>query len=798
MDAKGNWNRKWLILVVFFICGCSSINSYQKQGKLRLAGLETSVTVKRDEKGMAYIYAGSLGDALMGQGFVTAQDRLFNMELTRMFAAGRISEIAGEKAVALDTRMRTIGFYRHAEKQARLLGPESRRFFQRYIDGINAFISTRPENHHLEFKLAGIQPTPWTIVDSLAIVYYLSWDTSANLTTEIIAQMLVEKLGYQKALEIFPLNINPDDPALKLSKNVTEFSPPCRIGLTAKGQLSSWLEDRLLEIGSNNWAVDARRSTGDKPILANDPHLDARILPGPWYPCGIVTPEVRVVGVSPAGIPGMVVFRNSHVALGVTNAYGDTQDLYVEKVDPDNPDHYLEGERSVPFKVIEETLKIKDKKAPDGSREKKIKIRFTRRGPVISGAYRSLKTEKVISLRWSLIENMGPKIGFDDLLKAKSIADIREALRNINFLMLNVTFADTNGNIGWQVSGKLPVRSKGDGTVPFEVTDTGDNWSGWVPFDDMPQLYNPARGWVGTCNHYTVTGNFPYYYSSYAAASYRYRRLMQLLDSREVKSPDDHWQLQRDTFNIMAEAIAPLMASALAAHEDTRRLGEILNRWDYHDDPDESAPTIFQAIYRKFALLVFEDELGEDLAETMLDRWYFWQERLGRMVAEGNSAWFDNVRTADVKESRDDLFYQAALAAAADLDTRLGGNPAKWLWGKVHRVEFVSPIRREGFGKKLVGGGSHPALGSGETLGRGVYKFNAPFDVVSFASLRMVADLADQEKVLAVLPGGVSGRLFDKHCTDQIEPFISGQKVYWWFSDAAIEAHSRNVLVLTP
>jgi penicillin amidase len=494
----------------------------------------------------------------------------------------------------------------------------------------------------------------------------------------------------------------------------------------------------------------------------------------------------------------MVVFRNAHVALGLTNAYGDTQDLYVESIDPKNPDHYLEGDQSIPFKVFEETLAIKDKKAPGGFKKQKIKIRLTKRGPVISGIFPKFKTDQVLSLRWSLVESMGPKMGFDDLIKAKSVTDIREALRNVHFLMLNFTFADTEGNIGWQVSGRLPIRAKGDGTLPFEVTGSGDNWRSWVPFDDMPQRYNPAGGWVGTCNHYTVTGKFPYYYSSYAASSYRYRRLRQLLDTREVKSPDDHWQFQRDTLNIMAETITPLMARALMAHEDTRQMGEIFSRWDYHDDPNKSAPTIFQAVYRQFALLVFEDELGEELARTMLGNWYFWQERLGKMVLDGNSAWFDNVKTTDIKESRDDIFHLAALAAAADLDKRIGGNPDKWLWGKVHQLVFVSPIRREGFGKGLVGGGSHPAPGSGETLGRGLYGFNDPFDVTVFATLRMVADLADPDKVLAVLPGGVSGRLFDKHSKDQIEPFINGNQVYWWFSDAAIKAHSRTLLVLKP
>ncbi len=798
MEDRKSWNRKCLILAFFFICSCSALNSYQKQGDLRLAGLEAPVTVMRDEKGMAYIYADNLADGLMAQGFVAAQDRLFNMELIRMFAAGRISELAGEEAVALDTRMRTIGFYRHAQNKARLLDPESRRFFQKYIDGVNTFIKTRPESHHLEFKLAGIKPTPWSITDSLAIVYYLSWDTSANLNTEIIAQMLVEKLGPKRAREIFPLNINPDDPLTKLSQKPPKTDEPVRLGIVSDKRIMGYLEDRSLEIGSNNWAVAAQHSPGGKPIVANDPHLDARILPGPLYPCGIITPDTRVVGVSPAGVPGMIVFRNAHVAIGLTNAYGDTQDLYVETIDPKDPDHYLDGGQSIPFKVIEETLTIKDKNAPGGLKEQKINIRFTKRGPVISGIFPNFKTDRVLSLRWSLVENMGIKIGFEDMMQAKSLTGVREALKHVDFLMLNFTFADTGGNIGWQVSGNLPIRSKGDGTVPVEVTGGEDNWIGWVPFDEMPQLYNPQRGWVGTCNHNTIPDDYPYYYSSHLASSYRYSRLKQLLDSYGIKTVDDHWQFQRDTFNLMAQSMAPLMARALVAHQDTRRLGEILSRWDYHDDPDKSAPTIFQAVYRQFALRVFEDELGEDLAGTMLNNWYFWQERLGKMVVEGKSDWFDNVKTADIKESRDDLFHQAALAAAADLDSRLGGNPDKWLWGKVHRLEFVSPIRREGFGKGLLGGGSHPALGSGETLGRGIYNFKDPFDVKVFASLRMVADLGDPDKVLAVLPGGVSGRLFDKHGKDQIESFINGNKVYWWFSDAAIKAHTRNTLVLNP
>ena len=223
--------RKWIcllpIIITIHFAGCSFMNGFQKEGTLNISGLKESVTVLRDDKGMAYIYANNIEDALMAQGFVTAQDRLFQMELTKLFATGRISELAGEATKAIDIRMRTIGFYRNAKKHAKILDKETRLFFQKYLDGVNAYIKTRADTHHLEFKLAGIKPGLWTIADSLAIAYYMGWDSAANLQTEIIAQMLVEKVGKEPAREIFPLNINPDDFAktINVAKGtVQEFS----------------------------------------------------------------------------------------------------------------------------------------------------------------------------------------------------------------------------------------------------------------------------------------------------------------------------------------------------------------------------------------------------------------------------------------------------------------------------------------------------------------------------------------------------------------------------------------------
>lgn len=799
MERFRNCIGGWLFFTILAVFGCSRLNSFQKDGELELSGLKAPVKVLRDEKGMAYIYAQNREDAIMAHGFVAAQDRLFQMEFLRRYASGRLSEFVGEDAKALDIRMRTLGFYRNARKHAGLLNAETRLFFQRYLDGVNAYIETRSAEHPIEFKLAGITPQPWQIEDSLALMYFMSWDSSANLETEIIAQMLVDRLGVARAAEIFPLNINPDDGALPGARaRIADPLPPA-VGLAADKTIRAYLQDdHPLRVGSNNWTTDSRLSAGAKPIVANDTHQYASILPGPWYPVCIVTPEFRAVGVMVPGLPGMVVGRNEHIAVGVTNAYGDTQDLYIETLDPADPSHYLEGRTSLPFEVIAETLKIKDKEAAGGFREEKITIRLTRRGPVVSEVLRGLKTDKIITVRWTPFEAMSASLGIDGLLTAKSVEDVRESLRQVNFIMLNFVFADSQGNIGWHVSGKLPVRSKGDGTLPLAVTDGQDDWTGWVPFDQMPQRYNPENGWVGTCNHMTVARDYPYYYTSHASSSYRYRRLKQLLDAPGVKSAEGHWRFQRDTLNLMAERIAPFMARALLTHPDTRELGEILSGWDYRDDPDSSGPSIFQAVYRQFALSVFEDELGKDLATTMLRNWYFWQERLSKMVADGRGAWFDNVNTPDQIETRDALFHLAALEAAAELRTAIGGDPKKWHWGQVHQMEFVSPIRRQGLGKAVLGGGSHPAAGSGETLYRGLYEFNEPFAVKIPASVRMVADLSDDDKVLAVLPGGISERLFNPHSTDQIEAYMNGDHCYWWFSDRAIQEHCRNTLVLKP
>lgn len=798
-------SKKWIAIfaAIIIIVGTFNYilftaNDFQQSGELTLKGLSAPVRVIRDEKGMAYVYADNMEDVIMSQGFIAAQDRLFSMELVRMISQGRLTEAFGDAAKATDIRMRTIGFYRNAQKHVELLDQREHALFQKYIDGINAFIDNHGDEIHLKLKLAGIEPRKWEVADSLAIVYYMGWGSSANLSGEIISQLLIEKLGPEKAIDLFPLNINPEDPSHKPIKNF--FNPLQTLGTATAGlqSLQALAEEQKLAVGSNNWVSSSRLNTNGKPILANDPHLDARVIPGPFYPSGLITPQFRAVGVNVPGIPGMIAGRTNTIASGITNGYGDIQDLYVETRDPNNENHYLEGKKSIPFATINETLKIKDKKSDGGFREEDIIIRLTKRGPILSDILPTLDSPNLFSLRWSPFESMGSRIGFFDLLRAEDIYEAREALKQVNAIMLNFVLTDTKGNIAWQTTGKIPIRTQKDGTVPYVVRNSTDNWTGWIPWEEMPHAINPEKGWVGTCNHTTVTRDYPYYFSSHFSPSWRQSRLMELMATTEKKSADDHWQFQRDTRNPMAERVVPFMIKALSSNSQTREMANVLSRWNHHDDPELTAPSIFQVMVRELVLLVYQDELGDELTMTLAGNWYFWQEKLVYFLETNHDDWFDNILTPETVETRDDLLLEAGLKAKSILTERFGPNLSTWKWGNLHQMEFVSAIRRKGFGKSLLGGGSYPMPGSAESLYRGYYKFDKPYDAAVTASLRMVVDMSDSDKILAVMPSGVSGRLLNDHRTDQIRSFMDGNKLYWWFSDEAIQKHASTELALNP
>ena len=586
------------------------------------------------------------------------------------------------------------------------------------------------------------------------------------------------------------MRINADDPEGVYTASDYSF---LRSGLELQADVDTSLADG---VGSNAWLTGSRKSATGAPILASDPHIDARRLPGFWHPMGLITPNWRVVGGSTPGVPGIGIGRTTHFAWGATNGYGDVVDLYIETVDPANPDHYLEGENSVAFETRTATLRIKDSDTESGFREQTLSIRETRRGPVISDHGMGVASGKVITLRWSVPEFMGERMKMRELLLARNT---EEALAAIELAAVPLTYvvADYSGDIALRGSGFIPKRLRGDGSAPFPVSDGIDNWEGRIPGDQMPTVRNPERDWVGSGNHRIAPADFPWTYSTHFSPSWRYRRIKEAMEDKVSWTPQDHWNLQLDNRNLFALQMVPLMVPVLQASADTKTLGDVLAAWDLEDEADQSAPLIFQSMMRHYSRRVVEDDLGDEITKTYLADYYYWQERILRFTLEENSAWLDDQRTEPV-ETRSELFALAAQDVREELAPQLGDDPTQWRWGDLHTITFSHPILSGEGMAEWFGGGTHPMDGSVDTLNRASSKFHEPYAVTFFASKRMVADLSDPDRIIANIPGGMTDRMFHPHFKDQLDKWLNGTIDYWWYSDSAIAQHATSELQLTP
>jgi penicillin amidase len=773
----------------------------QVEGTMKLAGLTAPVTVLRDELGVPYIFAANTPDLMRAQGFVTAQHRLMQMELFRATWRGELAATFGAAALPSDIRLRVLGVRRNGERHALKLDPASRAFFQHYVDGINGYINAYPAEHPIELKAAGLVPTPWQVADLIALIHYVHYTHATNFKSEVVAQKLIDKLGFDRAREIFPLTVNPDWTAPLASKPMPATRTDWARLDVDWGDLAIAPETLNHQgLGSNNWAVGASRAASGKAMLSNDPHLDNRILPGTWHPVGLFSPEIQAVGAALPGMPGILVGRTRHVAFGVTNAYGDVQDLYIETLDPADSRRYLDGGRSLPFDVVTEPIRIKDKEAAGGFREHLLTLRFTKRGPVISD-HPGLgpKGDKLLVLRSTDAEVLAPVTGIEGLLTAADAAAFDREVQKIDLMMFNFVFADDQGTIAHRASGAVPIRAGSDGSFPrLPAKDGSDDWTGFIAKDRMPGMIDPARAWVGTANHDTRPQGFPWYYTTYAAPNYRYRRIGQVLGAGQRMSVDDHWKLMHDDRNLQSDFLRPAIVAALKDDPAQRELATLLDQWDGTDRADQAAPLVYQALYREIALGTFVDELGDETAKDMLSVWYFWQQRFDALLATPDSIWFDDVRTPARRETLADVIRAAAPRARAALEAVQGKDAAAWRWGKAHTLRFVSPLRREGAGQELVGGFTVERSGSGETLNRGVYDFQKPFDVKFFPSMQVVVDLGDPDKIEAALAGGVSERIFQAHQNDQAKLWAAGQRRPWWFNPKLAEANAKSRVVLSP
>jgi penicillin amidase len=710
-----------------------------------------------------------------------------------------LAESVGPGGLASDRQIRLLGLRRNAERHAKLLSPEARDFLMWFLEGMNAYIEGHADDHPLELKLAGFTPRPWSLQDMVTVLHFVNWSQAANFKAELNMQKLIDKFGADMALrELAPMNVNPfrtQQPVIVGDAAGARPLGPVQLLVGLDEPDAPLAPSAPIAVGSNNWAVGKSRTASGAAVLVNDPHLDARMLPGVWFPVGLFAPGIQAVGAALPAVPGIQVGRTAHVAFGVTNAYGDSQDLFIEKVAPGQPDHYVDGAQVRPFQVIEEIIRIKDKDAPGGFREEKMSIRATVRGPIVSGPIFGYDGESLLSLRMASAELSGGAIGIDQLLTARNVAEVDQAAQAMDVIYFNYVFVDKAGGIGHRSTGRVPVRASKQGSHPKPV-GAADDWRGFIPPDQMPAMPT-ARDWVGTANHDNRPEGYAFDYSSYFASSYRIRRMVEVLDQGKGMRTADQSALMMDAQNLQAARLKPALVAALQADAAMADFARILDAWDGRDDKALAAPLIYHSLYERLVYETYVDEMGDKLARSWLAQWYAWQERFDELVKTPDSPWFDDTRTPQ-KETLGDLVRRVAATVRSELQPRHGADPAKWKWGDEHRIAFVSPLRRSGTGRDFLGYAEAPMSGSGATLLRALNPFMAGFEVNFFASMRLVADMGDDEKIEAVVSGGVVDRQFHPHQKDQLPAWSEGRLLKWWFAPAQVEAHAVKRQALVP
>ena len=740
------------LLGVAVVVACSPAAS-NTQG---IRGLTAPVTITRDQWGVPHIRAKTDLDAFYAQGFVHAQDRLWQMELNRRTGAGRLSEILGAAALEQDKFLRTWGFYRAAEASYPALEPRTKAILEAYAAGVNAVIAQG--NLPIEFSLLGVKPEPWKVTDSLVWAKMLAFNLSSNWDEELENSRLVARVGITAFNAMKPEYTKPYPTILRLEDykgklNIAGLEPPPRApatlsaALTATMQSVQKISQSLRDqyglgyedgLGSNNWVVSGSRTESGKPLLANDPHLSFSA-PSLWYLADIKGDAVSSIGATLPGVPGVVLGRNEKIAWGATNTAPDTQDLFLLEV---KDGAYKTPSGMVKLETREEIIKV-------AGREEKLTVRSTAYGPIISdlGAVGvRLPETQALALRYVALEpndtTLDSFIGFN---YAKNWDEFKTALRRYITPQQNFVYADDAGNIGYYAPGKIPIRNW-DGRFPAEAAK-GANWSGYVPFEDLPNVQNPREGFIVTANNRTLPFGAAQTELSTYTEGYRAQRIRELILETPKHTIATMRAAQNDTESIVARDLLPGLLALTPRSEAAKRLQAEARAWDLKANLDSTGTTAFAFYYRELTKIL-EDETGIKYT----DRPTF----LIPALTQG-SPYCDDKRTP-VTETCATFMQNALETGAAALEKQLGSNPAEWTWRKIHIAQFPALI------------GSNPTIGffvnrsiatNGSRLSVNVGNYNQDnFTQRAGASFRSIIDFSSLNKSRYIHPMGQSGDPF--------------------------------------
>ncbi len=763
-------------------------------GKAVLPGMQSGAQVIRDRWGVPHIYGDTMADAHFALGYSHAQDRLWQMEMNRRIAAGRLAEVLGEPALETDKFLRTLGVRRFAEATLKNLDAETTDTLNAYVAGVNAFIKTNTRTLPPEFLILGINPEPWTAADSIAWVKMMAWDLGGNWRNELTRMQLTQKLSPQQIAEFIPPY--PGDAPIVLP-DLSKLYADLQIEAT---RMAAAAPENLPEgAGSNNWVVSGARTESGKPLLANDPHLSLSA-PAIWYFAHLSAPGLNVIGATLPGVPNIVLGHNDRIAWGFTNTNPDVQDLFVEKIDPSNPANYLTPTGSQAFQTFTEVIKVKGK--PDVN----LPVRISRHGPIVSDASLSIgaATPKgyAIAFQWTTLrdDDLAIQAGVK-MNRANNWPEFLKAVRDFHSPQQNMVYADVDGNIGFVAPGRVPVRKPGNsinGHAPSPGWDALYDWASFIPFEQLPQEFNPASGQVVTANHKITPPGYKPYLTSEWVAPHRADRINTLLNANSLHTRETFAVIQGDVKSLMVADFKPFL-HAIKPNDITREAHALVKKWNGEMDSGAPGPLIFSAWYRELTRLIYADELGEPLFKGAWDqRAIFLHHVLKNDDSQGR--WCDNINTAP-KESCDELITQALTLAVEDLKKRHGPRADRWRWGDAHyalsehRPFGKNATLSEFFDVRVASSGDSYSVNVGR---HSINNEAQPFVNRHAASLRAIYDLSDLNQSRYIHSTGQSGNKLSPHYADFAARWASLEYISMTTSRSQIENGARGKLTLTP
>ncbi|MGQ9718038.1 MAG: penicillin acylase family protein [Anaerolineae bacterium] len=774
----------------------------QINGTLHVPGLRAPVTVIRDRWGIPHIYASNLHDLLFAQGYVHAQDRFWQMEFWRRLGSGRLAEILGPSALPTDRFVRTIGWHRAAAQDWEQLDPETRTALEAYAAGVNAYISTHQGRLGLEFTLLGLtgkkfDPEPWTPVHTITWGKVMAWDLGGNMSYELLRAGIIARLGTGAVPDLMPAP-PPDRPVIvphPLTQATLQSIPEAIFTAHFLGEGEG--------LGSNNWVVAGSRTETGMPLLANDPHLGLQ-MPSIWYEIGLhCEPKgpdcpINAVGASFAGSPGVIIGHNDRIAWGVTNVNPDVQDLFIEKVNPENPNQYEYQGRWEDMQIVREEIRVAGREEPVV-----VLARITRHGPIINDIVGGEEEDwsfgwQPLALSWTALQPGTLMRSILLLDKAQNWEDFREALSYWDVPSQNFVYADVEGNIGYQTPGRIPIRKNGDGSVPVPGWTGEYEWVDSIPFDDLPRAFNPPEGYIVTANNAVVGPDYPYLLTVDWSdrTGQRAQRITELIEELTPISVEDMQQIQGDNLPVWTREVLPYVTAALADYHDPRPL-ELLRNWDGRATRDSAAAAIFEAFRLHLVERTFRDDLGESLLRQAKSSVLY---ALESIVKDSQSPWFDDRQTPQ-RETRDEIFRLALEDAVAELTEQLGPNMEKWRWGDLHTATFKNQaLGQSGIAwiERIFNRGPVATDGTAGAVNNTGYNLNAPYTVRSGPSYRQIVDVEDWSRSLSMHPTGQSGHPFHRHYDDMIDPWRNIQYHPMLWSRTEVEAQAEGILLLVP